>query len=101
MRKILYSILLALFVLFPGSVFALGDITVSPGSLTVEQGSSVKFTISAYNTIGDVSIGSGNNNVATVDVNQWSTGIVEEKQTKTGIITVCWSFIAFIVYDSM
>lgn len=88
MKKFLYGILLALFVLFPGSVFALGDITVSPGSLTVEQGSSVKFTISAYNTIGDVSISSGNNNVATIDVNQWSTGIVEEKQTKTGTITV-------------
>ena len=39
MKKILYSILLALFVLFPVSVLAEGYVSVSPSSLTIEQGS--------------------------------------------------------------
>ena len=88
MKKILYSILLTLFALFPTSIFAAGDISVSPTSLTIEKGSSKTFTITAYNTIGDVSIETKDNSIASISTNQWSTGMVEEKQNKTGTITV-------------
>lgn len=88
MKKILYSILLALFVLFPVSVLAEGYVSVSPSSLTIEQGSSKTFTITAYNTIGDVSIKSNNSGIASVSTGMWGTGMVDEKQTKTGTVTV-------------
>ena len=88
MKKILYSILLSLFVLFPVSVLAEGYISASPGSLTIEQGSSKTFTITAYNAIGDVSISSNNSGVASVSTGSWGTGMVGEKETKSGAITV-------------
>lgn len=91
MKKVLCSIcsiILALCVLFPVSVFAEGYISASPTSLTIEQGSSETFTITAYNAIGDVSIKSNNSDVASVDTGDWGTGMVDEKQTKTAIITV-------------
>lgn len=88
MKRILYNILLVMIMLLPISVFAEGYVSVSPGSLTIEQGSSKTFTISAYNTIGDVSISSSNSGVASISTNQWGTGMVEEKQTKTGTVTV-------------
>ena len=65
-----------------------GNITVSPNSLTIESGSSTTITLSAYNAIGDVSIESKDNNIAVVDTNKWFTGMVEEKETKTGVIKI-------------
>lgn len=88
MKKNIYSILIALFILLPVSVLAEGYISVSPSSITVEKGSSKTFTITAYNTIGDVSISSNNSGVASVSTGEWGTGMVDEKQTKTGTITV-------------
>lgn len=70
MKKVLYSVLLTLFVLFPASVFAEGYISASPGLLT----------ITAYNTIGDVSISSSNSGIASVSTGYWGTGMVDEKQ---------------------
>ena len=88
MKKIFYSIILMVFILLPSNVFADGNITVSPNSLTIESGSSTTITLSAYNAIGDVSIESKDNNIAVVDTNKWFTGMVEEKETKTGVIKI-------------
>jgi len=88
MKKIICSMLLALFVLFPVDVLADGYISVSPSSLTIEQGGSTTFTITAYNAIGDVSISSNNSDIASVSTGEWGTGMVDENQTKTGYITV-------------
>ena len=88
MKKAFYSILLALLILIPVNVMAAGYISASPSSLTIEQGSSKSFTITAYNAIGDVSIKSNNSGIASVSTGMWSTGMVEEKQTKTGTVTV-------------
>lgn len=88
MKKILYAILLAFIALFPGCVLAEGYVSVSPASITIEQGSSKTFVITAYNTIGDVSIKSNNTNIASVNLSEWSTGMIDEKQTKPGTITV-------------
>lgn len=88
MKKLYVSILLILFVLFPINVLAKGSVSVSPSSLTIEQGSSKTITISAYNTIGDVTISSSNVSIATVSSSFWGTGMVDEGQTKTGTITV-------------
>lgn len=88
MKKVFYSILLALLILIPVNVMAAGYISASPSSLTIEQGSSKSFTITAYNAIGDVSIRSNNSGIASVSTGIWSTGMVEEKQTKSGTVTV-------------
>jgi len=56
MKKIFYSILLSLFILLPVNVLAKGGVSLSTNSLTIEEGSSKTFIITAYNTIGDVSI---------------------------------------------
>lgn len=88
MKIYIYSVLLFLFILFPSSVFAEGYISSSTNSLTIEQGSTKTFTITAYNAIGDVSIRSNNTNIAKVNSSSWETGMVEEKQTKKGTITV-------------
>ena len=88
MKKILYSILISLMVIFPVSVSAEGYISVSPSSLTIEQGSSKTFKITAYNTIGDVAIKSNNNSIVSVNTGSWGTGMVGEKETKSGTITV-------------
>lgn len=88
MKKMLKKVLLTIILLLPITVLADGNITVSPSSLEIEVGSTKTFTISAYNTIGDVTISSNNSSIATVSSNEWGTGMVEEKQTKTGTITV-------------
>ena len=87
MKRLFYSILL-MYLLFPIKVLAEGYFNISPNSLTIEQGSSKTFTITAYNAIGDVYIKSSNSNVASVNNSEWGTGIVDEKQTKKGTITV-------------
>ena len=68
--------------------YAVGNIYVSPSSLTIEEGSTQSFTIKSENAIGDVSIESSNNGVASVSQNEWSTGMVGENETKSGTITV-------------
>ena len=88
MKKVFNKLFLAILLLFPISVFATGSVSVSPTSLDIEVGSSKTFTISAYNTIGDVSISSSNSSVASVSTGEWATGMVDEGQTKTGTITV-------------
>lgn len=88
MKKIIYNIFIAIFILFPCTVFAAGYISVSPTSLTIEEGSSKTFTITAYNTIGDVKISSSNTSVASVSASEWETGMVGSGETKKGTITV-------------
>lgn len=88
MKKILYRVLIMIYLAIPISVFAEGYISISPSSLTIEQGSSKTFTITAYNSIGDVYIKSQKSSVASVNKNEWSTGMVGEKETKTATITV-------------
>ncbi len=88
MKKIFYSILLSLFILLPVNVLAKGGVSLSTNSLTIEEGSSKTFIITAYNTIGDVSIKSNNRDVATVSTSSWGTGMVGENETKRGTITV-------------
>ncbi len=86
--KLTIIIIAALFILIPESVFALGNISISPSTLTIEVGSSRTFTITATNTIGDVTISSSNSSIASVNTNEWETGMVEEGQTKKGNIKV-------------
>ena len=88
MRKAFKKIFLMLVLLSPLSVLAVGNISVSPASLSIEVGSSKTFTISAYNTVGDASISSSNPGVASVSTGYWSTGAIDELQTKNGSITV-------------
>ena len=88
MKKILKIIILAICFTPTLKSFAAGGITVSPSSLSIEEGSSKTFTISAYNTIGDVAIASNDPSIATVNAGEWGTGMVEEAQTKSGTITV-------------
>jgi len=85
MKKFILFITL---MLLPIKVFASGYISPSTGSLTIEQGSTKTFTITAYNAIGDVSISSNNSSVASVNTSFWETGIVGENETRTGTITV-------------
>ena len=82
MKKLVYSIILSLFVISPVKVLAEGYISISPSDLTIEQGSSKTFTITAYNAIGDVYISSSDGNIASVNVSEWTTGVIDEKQMK-------------------
>ena len=88
MKKIAKNILLAIITLFPFSVLASGGIYVSPSSINVEVGSTKVITITATNTIGDVSINSNNSGVASISTGEWGTGRVEEGKTKSGTVTV-------------
>lgn len=88
MKKIFSKLFFTILLLFPISVFAAGNISVSPTYLTIEVGSSKTFTITAYNTIGDVSISSNNSGIASVNSSEWGTGMIDEGLTKTGTITV-------------
>lgn len=89
MKKVVVSLVLAVVgALFPVSVLATGGVSVSTVALTVEVGSTRTFTITAANVIGDVAIVSSNVGVATVSTGEWGTGMVDEGQTKSGVITV-------------
>ena len=88
MKKILVSILILCFILFPSNVMAAGYISTSTKTLTIEIGSSKTFTIVSSNAVGDVTIKSENTSIATVNVGFWETGVVGEGVTKTGVITV-------------
>lgn len=88
MKSFFKSILFLIILLCPLKVFAAGNIWASKASITLEVGNSTTFNISAYNTIGDVSIASNNSNIAAVDKSEWSTGMVDEGQTKSGSVTI-------------
>lgn len=88
MKKFIFSILVSLLLLMPTSVFAAGYISPSTTSLSVQQGSSTSFKITAFNAIGDVSIFSSNSGIASVSPGSWSTGMVGDGQTLSGTITV-------------
>lgn len=89
MKSIIKNLfLITIFMLFPVSVLATGDISASPSSLTIEVGSTKTFTITATNTIGDVSISSSNTAIAKVNSSEWVTGMCDEGQTESGTITV-------------
>lgn len=90
MKKIIGFILLVVgLLIFPKNVFASGGITISPTSLTIEEGSSKTFTITATNTIGDVnSISSSNSSVASVSAGSWGTGMIGPGETRSTTITV-------------
>ena len=88
MKRILYYVILILFVLVPTSVFADGHVSVSSDSLIIEQGDSKSFTINIYNAIGDIYIKSNDSNVASVNISEWGTGIIDEKQTKSVEVVV-------------
>ena len=92
MKFPLKKILLTIFVITPLFVVkafaATSGITVSPSSLEIEVGSSKTFTITAYNAIGDAEIVSNNPSIASVNVNEWTTGMIGDGETKTGTVTV-------------
>jgi len=88
MKKFIYCIILLMLVVFPNKVLAEGYFSASPGSLTIEQGSTKTFTITAFNAIGDATIRSENSGVASVNIGEWGTGMVGENETKTGVVTV-------------
>ena len=88
MKKFFALGLSLLLLLIPTRVFAAGYINPSTSSLTIQQGSSTTFSITAFNAIGDVSISSSNTAVATVSASSWSTGMVGDGETKSGTITV-------------
>lgn len=88
MKKILYNILIIAFIIFPVSIFAKGYISISPSTITIEEGSTKTITITAYNAIGDVTIKSNSTDIAMVDSKFWETGPVGDHETKKGTITV-------------
>ncbi|MBR6961290.1 cadherin-like beta sandwich domain-containing protein [Candidatus Saccharibacteria bacterium] len=89
MKKAIVFLISALFSLsITNGAFAAGGISISTSSMSLEVGSSKTFTITATNTIGDVSISSSNSGVASVSAGSWSTGMIGEKQSTSGTITV-------------
>lgn len=87
MKKAL-NVLIMTIVIFPTIALASGNITVSPTSITVEVGSTKTISITATNTIGDVTITSSDKNIAKVNISEWETGMIEEGQTKKGSVKV-------------
>lgn len=65
--KRLKKLLLFLFMLFPIILFAKGGVSVNKTSLTIEKGSTAKFTITASSAAGKVTISSNNTSVAVVN----------------------------------
>lgn len=89
MKKMIVGLIFAVACgLFPASAFAAGGVSLSTSAMTIEEGETGTFTISAVNVIGDVTIVSSNVGVARVSAGEWGTGMVDEGQTKTGVITV-------------
>ena len=69
MKKNLIKVLflISLFII-PNTVFAAGGLSVSTTNISITQGSSSSFTISASNAAGGVSISSSNAGVASVSM---------------------------------
>lgn len=88
MKKFVISILLGIILFMPTRVLAVGYVSVSPNSLSIQQDGTGTFTITVYNGIGDVTISSSNTNVARVSTGSWGTGMVGDGQTKSTTVTV-------------
>lgn len=96
MKKILTILLVGMFVLtaFCNNVYAIGSIKPSKSSMSITEGGSGTFKISASNAAGRVDISSSNSSVATVNVkskwldNSSVTVKVTGKSVGTATITV-------------
>ena len=89
MKKIFVLMIMFLVMLLPNNVMAAsGYISTATKTLTIEEGSSKTFTITAYNAVGDVTIKSEDTSIATVNTGFFETGVVGEGVTKKGTITV-------------
>ena len=66
MRRGLRLLLILSFILLPFKVLAVGDVTVSTTSLTIEKGKTASFTINVSNALGRVDITSNNTGIATI-----------------------------------
>ena len=96
MKKIITILLVGMFVLtgFCNSVYAKGSVTVSKSSITIEEGGSSSFKITASNAAGRVDISTSNSAVASISAtNKWldnnsTTITVKGKSTGTATITV-------------
>ena len=95
MKKNLIKILflISLFII-PNTVFAAGGLSVSTTNISITQGSSSSFTISASNAAGGVSISSSNAGVASVSMgstfldNSSATVTVSGNAVGSAVITV-------------
>lgn len=76
-KKILFLFCL---MLMPFMVLGEGYINVSRSSITIEEGSSTSFQITAFNAVGDAKISINNSNVS-VDNKKFETGVVGDHQT--------------------
>jgi len=86
MNKIKYLITLILIILciFPKSVLAVGNISVSTSNVNLIKGSTGSFTITADNAAGRVDISSANSSVASVSASSVFLDMQSETITVTG-----------------
>jgi len=86
MNKIKYLITLILIILciFPKSVLAVGNISVSTSNVNLIKGSTGSFTITADNAAGRVDISSANSSVASVSASSIFLDMQSETITVTG-----------------
>ena len=96
MRSIKYLIitLLLTICLIPNIVNAAGNISVSPGSITITRGSTAALSITANNAAGRIDVSTSNPNVASIsesskflDMQTW-TITVTGKAAGSAIITI-------------
>lgn len=105
MKKILTALVICMFVLtaLTGNVYAKGSVKPSKTSITIEEGGSSTFKITASNAAGRVDISTSNSSVASINVtNKWLdnnsvTVTVKGKSVGTATITVKLSDVA--TYD--
>ncbi len=96
MKKILTALVICMFVLtaITGNVYAKGSVKPSKTSITIEEGGSSTFKITASNAAGRVDISTSNSSVASINVtNKWLdnnsvTVTVKGKSVGTATITV-------------
>lgn len=105
MKKILTALVICMFVLtaLTGNVYAKGSVKPSKTSITIEEGGSSTFKITASNAAGRVDISTSNSSVASINVtskwldNNSVTVTVKGKSVGTATITVKLSDVA--TYD--
>ena len=88
MKKIIYSLLITAFILFPVNVFAEGYIKTSKTSVEVTKGTAATFDVIIKNAVGFASVSSANPEIATVNTNFIETGYELEGKEGTFPITV-------------
>ena len=88
MKKVLFILITIILIIFPIGVFASEGFGLPSGSISVEAGKTTSLTISATDTVGDVSISSNAPNIATVDCESWETGPVGAGESKQQNITI-------------